>query len=782
MPFASESFLYFIIMLVAVVGPFFFIPMRGMSIAVGKGFFIMILVVIGLLAYGINVLRRGEITIPKSPIWVALAAIVGLGLLGSILSPAFSMSFFGYGFETTSWVFLIIFSFMALASYGVIRTYERVMMVFGGLLIPFVVLFILHIIRFIAGPATANLWVMGSNTASIIGTSGDLGIFLGLIVIVATFTLELANLARPAKWIIAIMGILAAIMLAFMNIHIVWIVIGLVMLISALYLFSFAYWDPTSNLYKKINRVPAYVLTVFMISILAIFFGGFLNNVASHHQSIVYNDVRPSVGLTVRALGASIKHNPATGYGPNMFNALWNASKPPALSGNTISENGFSLGSGYIPTQLAENGILGMIAWIAFFVFLIIALFRALTQGFNGSLDRYVTILLSVSILYLGILAWVYVPGAYLIVLMAVLIGAFFGIRSLHTNNDKTYSFIKDPRASFFGILGVTLLVVATIFGGYIVIRKFASFVDYARGEQALAKNNIAAGESDIALAAAFASHDVYHTALVNLAISQVNQLVGSASQSGNKDQLATQANQLLGAALGHAQAAISADPSNYQNYILEGDVYRVMVNLGIAGASDKSLAAYNQAQKLDPNDSIVRLSFAQLDIANNNASGALAEISKSINQYPTAAAYELRAQIQISQNDATDAIAAFKSALALDPYNATLAYEYGIILYNQSDYTDAVSAFQRAILSNNGLVQAYIYLGVSYEKSGDQTDADKVYALLRSKISNADALISQVRNGGATAPAATSTSTTTPSPAKSTPASKSKVAPAAKK
>ena len=212
-------------------------------------------------------------------------------------------------------------------------------------------------------------------------------------------------------------------------------------------------------------------------------------------------------------------------------------------------------------------------------------------------------------------------------------------------------------------------------------------------------------------------------------------------------------------------------------------DCYKFLpANLGIAGASDKSLAAYNQAQKLDPNDSIVRLSFAQLDIANNNASGALAEISKSINQYPTAAAYELRAQIQISQNDATDAIAAFKSALALDPYNATLAYEYGIILYNQSDYTDAVSAFQRAILSNNGLVQAYIYLGVSYEKSGDQTDADKVYALLRSKISNADALISQVRNGGATAPAATSTSTTTPSPAKSTPASKSKVAPAAKK
>jgi hypothetical protein len=164
----------------------------------------------------------------------------------------------------------------------------------------FVIFALTHLIRYIVGPAFANLGVLGGSTATLIGSWGDLGIFFGFIALFCVVTLELAGLKKVVKWLVAIIGIIAIIFLMAMNIGIIWTVLGFVTLLLSLYLFSFAYWDTESHSYKKTERVPWYVMGLFVISAVSIFFGGFFNNLASRHQNITWNDVRPSWSMTVR--------------------------------------------------------------------------------------------------------------------------------------------------------------------------------------------------------------------------------------------------------------------------------------------------------------------------------------------------------------------------------------------------------------------------------------------------------------------------------------------------
>jgi tetratricopeptide (TPR) repeat protein len=775
---SGDSFMYGLLAFLVIIGPIFFIPARAFSVISSKGFLIFFVATLGLLAYGVHVLRKGVLVFPRQKIFFILLLLVFATALGSFLSPGFSNAFLGYGFETTSWLFTAIFALMVFLSYFVFNSYDRIGTIYGGLMVMFIVLAIFHILRFFVGPGFATLGVLGGNTATLMGSWGDLGIFFGLILILCVITLELAGLKKGFKWFVAILALLAVIMLLVMNIAIVWVVLGLVSLILALYLFSFAYWDTEAHSYKKSERVPWFVLCLFIISMVAIFFGGFFNNLASRYQALTWNDIRPSWKMTLSVTGKSLAHNFATGYGPNSFGGVWSLSKPVALSGADISRTDFSQGVGFVPTQLSVNGVLGALLWVLLFIGIIGLLIRKTRAGFAHSWDRYFAIGLGMSILYLGILAWVYVPGGYLLILLAILIGAFIALFDTNEKSEKVFSFIKDPRASFFGILGITALIVATFFLGYIGLRKTISFVHYTKGMVLLNQGKFTDANNQINIAAAYANHDIYHHQLASFALSDVGQIVSSAGT--NKQAASQQVEQTLGIALAHAQAATKTNSLDYRNWVLLGDVYRSMVNLGVADAYDRATSAYQEAQKRNPNDSTMLLYFAQLAVAKKDVDSALNFIKDSITKYPTSDAYIVRAQIQLSQQKFDSASDSLKAALALDPYNADLAYQYGLLLLSQRHYTDAIPMLQQAILVNRNYAIAYVYLGYAYERAGDMTNANKVYDYIKQTFKGGAEAITAVKNGQIDQP----DPTTTPDATKDTSKlpDKKTVAPAKKK
>lgn len=750
----GDSFMFLLLGVIVFIGPLFFVPIPGFSLVASKGFFIFFIVFLGFLGYCVYTLRKGHIELPRQPLFLVLLFISLATLAASFFSASFRTAFWGYGFETSTWIFVTLIGILAFLGYRTIKSYERVSLVYGGIFGAFILLGILQLVRFIFGPATANMGVLLSNTATLIGTWGDWGVFLGLIVLLSVITLELAGLRKTFRWTIMVIGGVALLFLAFMNIRLIWVILGLVSLILSLYLFSFAYWDRETKSYHKEGRAPWYALTLFMVAVACIFFGGFFNALANRHQNITFNDVRPSVPITTRVVGKSLAHNFVIGYGPNAFAPIWALTKPPALSGTNFSNVDFSLGFGYVPTQIATNGILGAIGWIGLFIALLFVMVRVMVSGFEHSLDRYFIVSLGIAVAYLSMMAWVYVPGSYLLALLAILMGAFLGMASFRGKKpDIALSFIKDPRVSFFGILIITALIVITLLGGYIGTRKFISFVHYQRGLNLLAQNKLPAGSQELSVAASLAMHDIYHQQLANVALNQVGTLVKGAT-AANKDALSKQVEQAIGQALGHAQAAIKANPASYKNWLLLGDVYRFMLTLGVEDAFTRATEAYQEAAKRTPNDSTIKLYFAQLALAKKDTTGALALIKESIDEYPTKDAYVVRAQIQVSQQRFDDALVSMKTAVTLDPYNANLNYQYGLLLFSQRQYTNASVSFERAAILNRNLGVAYIYLGVSYEKMGKIEDANKIYAFIRKQVTDADTLINQVRGGSIETPA----------------------------
>ena len=723
---SSNALSYIIIGIIVVLGPLFFFPVRAMSITASKGYFAAIITIIALLVAGITVLKRGSIAFSKHALFFLLGGISVAALIGAVFSPSFSMAFWGYGFETTTWLFITSLGLMAVLAYKTIKSYDRIGIIYGGLFLAFVITAIIQIIRFVAGPATANLGVLGSTTSTLLGSWSDLGIFSGVVLLISVVTLQLAGLTRFAKWIVMLIGATSAAFLLFMNMNTVWTILGFISLLLVLYLFAFAYWDAESKLYKKEKRVPWYVLTLFVVSLVGIFFGGFFNAFAGKHQNITWNDVRPSFTTTVHVAQKTLGHNFITGYGPNSFALGWALSKPPAVSGSALADADFSVGYSYFTSLIATSGLLGALLWIVFFVVLAYTVLKRLGQGFEHSLDRYFVISLSAVIFFLSLIAWVSVPGTYALILWAVSVGAFVGV--FLPKHETTFSFIKDPRASFFGILGVTVIIIATLLGGYIIVRKLASFVHDTRGVLLMSQGDLAGAAGEINLANVYASHDVYHTQLAQLALGDTAKLLAGLTDS-NKQLISKQAEQVLGIALGHAKAATEQNPLSYKNWILLGNVYRAAVTLGVSDAVALAKGAYTEAQNRNPMDASMYLSFANLALANKDTAGAYKSIQDSIDLFPTRDAYLLRAQVQIGQQKWSDVVVSLKQAILMDQSNAPL----------------------------------YVYLGVAYEKSGDIDNANKIYDLIRKQFTDGDAAINQIKasfsqNMTVTQPDATST------------------------
>ncbi len=753
-----ESFMRILLGLLVVISPLFFLPIRGFSVGIAKGFFFLIIAAVFVIVSGVQSLRRGTIVLPRNKILTFLGFILGASLLGSIISGSFGMSFFGYGFETTTWVFTAIFTSVVFIGYSVFRSYDDIAMFFSGLIIPFALLVIFHIVRYFVGPIFGNFGVLLTTTTTLLGSWSDLAIFFGFILIFIVLTLELVSLKKIIKVLLSGIGVVLVVMLACMNISLIWEIIGLVALATSLYLFAFAYWDRASGDYHKDRHVPGYTIALFVVALICIVFGGVFQNIANRHQNISWSDTRPGVAMTARTAVGSLKHNPITGYGPNLFNAAWNNAKPPALSGNM---NAFSQGIGWVPTHIASEGLLGAFAWIGFFAVLLYSVGKGLVQGFSNPIERYLRIIIGVLLIYLSLLAWAYIPGSYILILFAILIGAHLRLVAItNPKADLEYSFIKDPRASFFGIIGVIAIILVGLLGAYVGLRKFVSFIHYTKAAVYTDAGKSQLANQEVQIAAAWANHDIYHADLARFALSNTTQIASGAT--ANKD-ASKQVEQSLGIVVAQAQAAINANPLSYSNYLLLGDVYQFMAGLGIDGATDRAIKSYDDATKHNPHDATMKLSYAQLDLALKKVDDATAKIKESLDMYPTTNAYILKAQIEFSKNNFTAASSSIESAISLDPYNANLVYQYGLVLFGQKQYQAAIAAFSRTIAINRTIGLAYVYLGAAYEKTGDIESANKIYDFVKKQWTDGAQAIANVKSGIIEAPAPTTT--TAPEP-----------------
>jgi tetratricopeptide (TPR) repeat protein len=768
-----DTFGYALLLVLFTITPIFFLPMLGVTLFTGKIVFVSIVAALALFVYSFAVLARGSISLPRDKTWLLLFGITLVSILSAVFSGALHHNLIGYMGEITTAFFIILFTILVFLGSRFIDSFEKI----SGIYIAFIgmaaLLTVYHIVRFFAGPAFMSFGVIPFTTGSLLGTWNDLAVFFGGALFLNILTLEFLPVRGWVKWFLAISSVVFGLVMLVINFKLVWIILGILALLTALYVFSFAYWDAETKTYKKDSRIPVFTLVLFVVSIIGLLAGPSLNNLASKYSNVSYTEVRPSVVTTAQVGLKSLTKNFVIGTGINSFNTNWELVKPQNISGTQFGQASFQLGFGVIPTFMALSGVVGIILWILFLVVLFYRMVKILTKSFDHPMSRYFTVSLVLLITYMLIFAFMYTISVSLLIMMTVLLGGFFGIlRGYGYTDELELWFIKDPRASFFGIIILIAMMLFSVFGGYVILRKFSSLNQFQRGSLQIRQGLTDQGILRINRALALSDNDMYHRELAAMTIGNMTTFLGSDQvKQISQEEVTANAQKLASLAIAHSQAAINYNKFNSDNWVSQGDVFRYMTQIGAADAYDKAIAAYTQAQKRNPKDTTMDLYFAQLQLAKGDTEGAAAKITESINKQPTRDAYLLKYQLALAKKDYPAGFASLRQALSLDQYNAGLYYEYGMLALSRGQNTDAAAAFNQVLTLDRSYVQAYFYLVVALEKA-DQMDAARDGAeFLRKQNPDTDKILAQIRSGlsgvspaGATAaPVAETTPANTP-------------------
>ena len=247
----------------------------------------------------------------------------------------------------------------------------------------------------------------------------------------------------------------------------------------------------------------------------------------------------------------------------------------------------------------------------------------------------------------------------------------------------KEYSFLDDPRNSFFAILSLMVLMIATLSVTYLYVEKFTSVIYFSKGLNASNTiESLAASEKMLVNAISLDKNDVYYRTLSQVYIAEIGVLVNDDKIS--KDVLKTNLQQLINYAQNAATLAVSQNPKQYLNYVNLANVYASLVPLGVENSFESAMSSYAKAQELAPNNPSIILAKAQLEIINKNNDEARKLISQALElKLNYSDATILLAQIESNEGNIPAAIKQLERSVQLNPNDRTTRLIYCLLLLN---------------------------------------------------------------------------------------------------
>ena len=737
----TDTITYWIILALVFLGPLFFIPSAYVPFQFSKVFLVYIGVIASFCAWTIARLKDGKLVISRHPLFLFLAGIVVAYGLSAIFSSARSISLIGQGYEVGTFSFvatLCVFTF--LVAY-IFRSKGAVAHAYTAFLLSSMVVGLIHIIRLLI-PSFLAVGPLASSTASIVGGWYDLGIFIGGAAIYSFLTLELLRLPRWLKNTFVTVLVLSLFLLSVISFPLVWYILGVFALIFFIYNFSFNKSRAHAEVAHGTRSIP---LTSLIVMIVAFIFILTQNNIYGRLSAEPFNikflskfaisnvEVRPSFTTTVSMAKDALMRNPIFGIGPNRFTEQWNLSRPADVVGTEFWSVDFNYGIGLIPTFLATSGLLGIVAWIGFFVFFLYTGFKALFVKAQDSFAGYILVSSFIIALYFWLFAFAYIPSAILLLITFFFTGVF--IAALIENNlikVSTFHFIRDPRTSFVSILGFVLLLLGVVLFTYGVGKRFIASIYYSQAlGSANIEGNIEKAEQNLNRAVQFAPIDMYFRTLSELNLIKISALLNTENIS--QDILQNQFRTFLATAEASAQAAINAHPTNYENWLALGRVYEAIVPLNIEGAYESAQASYARARELNPRNPAIILVTARLDVAKGEMAKAKEKIAQALqlkSNYTDAIFF--LSQIQATEGDLKSAIQSVEAAALLTPNNPGVYFQLGLLRYNDKNFQGAASAFEQAVALAPEYANARYFLGLSYDNINRTADAISQFEIIK--------------------------------------------------
>ena len=334
--------------------------------------------------------------------------------------------------------------------------------------------------------------------------------------------------------------------------------------------------------------------------------------------------------------------------------------------------------------------------------------------------------------IYSWILVIVYNPNIVLMVIAFASSGVFLGVL-VYKNviPVKELSFLNNPRNSFFAILSLMILMIATLSLTYVYFEKFVSVFYYSKSlNRTMNIESLSKSETMILNAIKLNKNDVYYKGLSQLYLDEIRFVLDNKEMS--EDDLKSSLQQLVNLSEESALNAINQNKKSYLNYLNLGNVYSFFSSLKVEDSYEKAIQAYDKAKELSPNNPSVVLARASLEFINGNNSEAKKIINDALSiKTNYTDAFFLMAEIEAKEGNVSGAIKQAENAAQKSPNDPTIFFRLGMLRYSNSDYSGAVSSFERAVVLDPSYLNARFFLGQSYQKTGNSDKALVQYNIL---------------------------------------------------
>jgi cytochrome c-type biogenesis protein CcmH/NrfG len=750
--------------------PIFFIPSLSVPFSFTKSLLIFVSILVAFFLFLISKLKKGEIVLPRNGIALVAWALPAVYLLSAIFSGNAGVSYLGQGFEIDTFGFIAVMVLMLSLVPLLLRTKESVFRIHIALILSLIVLILFQGLRLIFGADFMSFGIFTSSTANLLGKWNDFGIFLGLTSILSLITLEGLMLNRLSQLILKILLIVSILFLMIINFFPIWIILGVFSLGLLIYGISkktsrFGNRNNQSNEHGDMPEMSArpkksktFIPSIFVlvISVAFIVAGSSLGGYVSSIFNVSQIEARPSWQSTIDIVKETYGENLLFGSGPNTFGSQWTAFKPQSINNTLFWNVDFNSGVGIVPTSFATTGLVGGIAWIAFFVFLLYSGFRNLiVSAIEDRASYYLSLSLFLGAVYLWIFTVIYIPNVVIVTLAFLLTGMY--IASLRhrpsTPIEKEISFASNPRIGFISILMLTVLLLVSAVSLYVIGGQYASAISF-QGSLVSANidGNINEAQRKVQNAIKFGNNDRYYRLAADINLAKINQILSDQEKSVEEKRVEFQT--VLASAIGNVQKAIEIDGKNYQNLAMLGRVYGSVVPLGVEGAYESAKRAYDKALELNPHNPEIFLTLARLELARDSSDIAGAEefIGKALEKKSNyTEAIFLLSQLQIQAGNIQNAISSVEAAAVIDPNNAVYLFQLGLLQTNVGDVQKAIFALEKAVEVNPQYSNAMYFLGINYFNDGRVADAiEQFEVILDLNPDNADvkAILENLRAG----------------------------------
>ena len=710
-----------------------FIPSSTIPFIYSK---VSILALGGLIALAFFILARltrGNIVVPPVPLLGAFWLVpLAYGISTLFSGVGMHAGVFGDTIETDTFAFMLILASFATLASLTFRRSNQYRIFFKVATVMFAVTVVVQIAILILGQITTSV----SPTVNLIGSFADLGMFVGLGLVLSLLAMRFLKLSKKMEKILWIVSGLSLVLLALVNSTLTWILVSLVALglfieailrrrvgvvdeeLEGVAVFENEHEGLSSG--SDTHGLPAPLITL----VFALFFligSGTIGATLTKSFGANYLDVRPSWQSTF-AVGSHVyAAAPLVGSGPGTFVEQWAKFHDRSLNDTVFWNVDFNSGIGLIPTSAITTGLLGALAWLLFLgLFLYIGLRALLFRAPEEPFARYVAVASYVGAWYVFILALCTVPGPVVLITGFFLAGLFVSsLRYGGARREWGIIFSKNPRVGFVIVFGLTITLLASVVGAYIIVERYLGSLAFAQASNALSSGDLVSAETAINRAILFAPTDSAYQITAAIGIAQMNKIAVDKTLSPSQAQQQFQT--ALSGSIQAATMATQISPNNYQNWIVLGNVYQTVVPLNIEGAYQNAKDAYAKAMILNPTNPTLPYTVAQLEIAQKKAPEAEEALIKAINlKRDYTQAILLLSQLQVQQGKAKEALQAAEAAAYFAPKDPNVLFQVGILRSGTGDTDGAIVALRGAVEANPQYANARFFLAVAYSTKGE--------------------------------------------------------------